>query len=139
MPLDKSPAADYSRAPARTKAKPPQKESALQAQIVTYLGWALPNAIVVHLHNNPRSAIEGAKLKSMGLVKGAPDLLVCLPRGQGLFLEVKTSKGRVSPAQFQFHNRCVSLNWPVAVVRSIDDVQRALAAVNVIRKGAVDA
>jgi hypothetical protein len=113
-------------------------EAALQSQIVEYLGWALPNALVLHLHNNPRSAIEGAKLKRMGLVKGAPDLLVCLPRGQGMFLEVKTSKGRVSPAQFQFHNRCVSLAWPVAVVRSIDDVKRALVAVNVIRKGGDD-
>jgi len=110
-------------------------ESALQTAIVEYLGWALPNAIVLHLHNNPRSAIEGAKLKRMGLVKGAPDLLVCLPRGQGMFLEVKTSKGRVSPAQFQFHNRCLVLNWPVAVVRSVDDVKKALVAVNVIRKG----
>jgi hypothetical protein len=110
-------------------------ESALQSQIVEYLGWALPNALVVHLHNNPRSAIEGAKLKRMGLIKGAPDLLVCLPRGTGLFLEVKTAKGRVSREQFAFHNRCVAVNWPVAVVRSIDDVQRALVAVNVIRKG----
>jgi len=110
-------------------------ESALQTAIVEYLGWALPNALVLHLHNNPRSAIEGAKLKRMGLVKGAPDLLVCLPRGQGLFLEVKTAKGRVSREQFAFHNRLIPLNWPIAVVRSVDDVKRALVAVNVIRKG----
>ena len=49
---------------------------------------------------------------------GCPDLLLYQPRTRRLLLvEVKTPKGRIKPLQADF-----AALWPVAVVRSIDDL-----------------
>lgn len=112
-------------------------EDQIQAAIVDHIRTVLPSAIVLHLNNNPRSAIDGARLNRMGLVKGAPDLLVCLPRGSGLFIEVKAPKGRIGEAQTAFSFACQSINWPWFVARSIDDVTLAFKALNIKTKEAV--
>ena len=106
-------------------------EDQIQTAIVDHIRTVLPGAIVLHIHNTPRSAIDGARLRKMGMVAGAPDLLVCLPHGKGMFLEVKAPKGRVEPEQHAFANACLPLNWPWCVVRSIDDVRLAFKALNI--------
>lgn len=66
---------------------------------------------------------------------GVPDLLVMFPAAfptpeHGMdwgFLEVKTAKGRLSPAQVQWHERAASLGINCRVVRGIAD------AVNVVK------
>lgn len=108
-----------------------REEDTIQAAIVDWLRLVLPNAIVAHIHNNPRSKIDGARLKKMGLVAGAPDLLVCLHGGRGLFIEVKAPKGRVEPEQHAFANNCLVIGWPWFVARSIDDVKGALASLGI--------
>jgi hypothetical protein len=108
-----------------------REEDTIQAAIVDWLRLVLPNAIVLHVHNNPRSAMDGARLRKIGLVAGAPDLLVCLSGGRGLFIEVKASKGRVEPEQHTFANACLPLNWPWFVARSIDDVKLAFKALRI--------
>jgi hypothetical protein len=106
-------------------------EDQIQAAIVDHIRTVLPAALVIHIHNNPSSAIDGARLNRMGLVKGAPDLLVCLPRGEGLFIEVKAPKGVVSKEQTAFSFACQSVNWPWFVARSIDDVNLAFKSLNI--------
>lgn len=108
-----------------------REEDTIQAAIVDWLRLVLPNAIVAHIHNNPRSKIDGARLKRMGLVAGAPDLLVCLHGGRGLFIEVKAPKGRVEPEQHAFANDCLVIGWSWFVARSIDDVRLAFRALGV--------
>jgi hypothetical protein len=111
-------------------------EDQIQASIVDHIRTVLPGAIVLHIHNNPRSQIDGARLKKLGLVKGAPDLLVCLPRGKGLFIEVKSPKGRVRPEQHSFSFSCQPLQWPWFVARSIDDVRLAFKALGIATREA---
>jgi hypothetical protein len=112
-------------------------EDAVQRSIVNYLRNVLPgSAMVIHIANNPRSARDGARLKALGLVAGAPDLLVVLPHGKGCFIEVKSAKGRVSVEQYSFSYSCVALNWPWFVARSIDDVRRAFKALGISTKEA---
>jgi hypothetical protein len=112
-------------------------EDAIQKQIVNYLRHVLHgSAMVLHIHNNPRSAIDGARLKQMGLVAGAPDLLVVLPHNKGVFIEVKTDKGRVSEAQHSFSFSCQALGWPWFVARSVDDVRLAFKALGIRTKEA---
>jgi hypothetical protein len=111
-------------------------EDQIQAAIVNWLRTVLPGAIVLHLHNNPRSKVDGARLKAMGLVKGAPDLLVCLPGGRGVFIEVKAPKGRVSPEQHGFSFACQGIGWTWFVARSIDDVSLAFKALGITTREA---
>lgn len=112
-------------------------EDAIQKAIVNWLRHVLPgHAMVLHIHNNPRSAIDGARLKQMGLVAGAPDLLIVLPHGQGVFIEIKTEKGRVSEAQHSFSFTCQALGWPWFVARSIDDVRLGFKALGIQTKEA---
>ena len=47
----------------------------------------------------------GVTLKIAPLVKGSPDRLVITARGDFHFIELKTEKGRLSPAQVVWHQR----------------------------------
>jgi hypothetical protein len=120
-------------APARTKRRPSGKtlEAAIQRDIVNYIRTVLPAAVVLHIHNNGHNRNDQIKLRRMGLVAGAPDLLVCLPRGAGLFFEVKAPGGYASRVQRAFHMKLQPLEWPCAIVRSIDDVRNAFATLNI--------
>lgn len=100
-------------------------EDGIHRSIVHWLRAVLPGSLVLHVPNAPRSAIAGARLKGLGMLAGAPDLLVLLREGQGIWIEVKAPKGRLSPAQHAFADKCHSLDWPVIVARSVDDVRAA--------------
>jgi len=69
-----------------------------------------------------------AILKLTQVGSGCPDLLVRTPQYDLVLMEIKTPKGQLSPQQVIFHRE-----WPVYVVRNIDD---AIKAINdVTRRG----
>ena len=49
--------------------------------------------------------VVGQRMKDMGQLKGAPDLLLAVPVGpfHGLFIEMKTEGGRVTTSQKEIH------------------------------------
>ncbi|RMF45694.1 MAG: VRR-NUC domain-containing protein, partial [Bacteroidetes bacterium] len=57
----------------------------------------------------------------VGTAKGAPDLVVVLPRGRVVWLEVKAPRRYPSPDQRLLHARLGGLGHAVAVVRSVDE------------------
>ena len=66
----------------------------LQLQGIPYV--AIPNG-------SRRTRWEAARAKAEGMVAGAPDLIVILPGGVTLWIEMKRRKGgRVSPSQRAF-------------------------------------
>ncbi len=107
-------------------------EADAQRAIVSALRIALPrNAIVHHCANEvteagPRGAKRQAILVGMGVHPGFADLLV-ISEGRVLFLEVKSAKGRLRPAQDAFRETVVSQGFGWALVRSVDDALGALA------------
>lgn len=112
-------------------------ETQIQKAIVTHLRTVLRgSAMVLHIANNPRSARDGQRLKALGLVAGAPDLLVLLPDGLGVFLEVKNEGEYLRESQKAFKTRCAELGWPYAVVRSIEDVRETFANLGIETKEA---
>ncbi len=66
---------------------------------------------------NIRTAV---RLKGEGVLAGVPDLFLPVPtkKHNGLFLEVKTQKGRLSPNQTTFINAMLGRGYEVKVVHS---------------------
>ena len=107
-------------------------EADAQRAIVSALRIALPrDAIVHHCANEvteagPRGAKRQAILVGMGVHPGFADLLV-ISEGRVLFLEVKSAKGRLRPAQDAFRATVLAQGFGWALVRSVDDALGALA------------
>ena len=60
---------------------------------------------VIHIANERKaSKLRGYILKRCGLKPGASDLFIAYPNGRscGLFVEMKSLKGRISPSQQEF-------------------------------------
>ena len=107
-------------------------EADLQRAVVHALLFALPRSAIVHHCANevteagPRGAKRQAILVGMGVHSGFADLIV-LCAGRVLFLELKSLKGRLSPAQEAFRDAVLAQGFGWALVRSLDDALEALA------------
>ena len=107
-------------------------EADLQRAVVTALRFALPKSAIIHHCANevtepgPRGAKRQAILVGMGVHSGFADLIV-LCAGRVLFLELKSLKGRLSPAQEAFRDAVLAQGFGWALVRTLDDALGALA------------
>lgn len=120
-------------------------EQQVHVAIVSYLRLALgQDWLVVHVPNEGlRSRVAGGVMRQMGMLAGLPDIMVVgppqrytvdvgLPGGASLvchflgFIEVKTDKGNLTPAQEAFRDDCRRTLRPWACCRSIDDAREAL-------------
>ena len=107
-------------------------EADLQRAVVTALRFALPKSAIIHHCANEvteagtRGAKRQAILVGMGVQPGFADLII-LCGGRVLFLELKSLKGRLSPAQEAFRDAVLAQGFGWALVRSLDDALGALA------------
>ena len=107
-------------------------EADLQRAVVTALRFALPKGAIIHHCANevteagPRGAKRQAILVGMGVHPGFADLMI-LCETHVLFLELKSLKGRLSPAQEAFRDAVLAQGFGWALVRSLDDALGALA------------
>ena len=107
-------------------------EADLQRAVVVALRFALPNGAIIHHCSNevteagPRGAKRQAILVGMGVHPGFADLVI-LCGGRVLFLELKSLKGRLSPAQEAFRDAVLAQGFGWALVRTLDDALGALA------------
>ena len=107
-------------------------EADLQRAVVTALRFTLPKGAIIHHSANevtqagPRGAKRQAILVGMGVHAGFADLIV-LCEGRVLFMELKSLKGRLNPAQEAFRNAVLTQGFGWALIRSLDDALGALA------------
>jgi hypothetical protein len=107
-------------------------EADLQRAVVQALRVALPRSAILHHSANevtepgPRGARRQAILVGMGVHPGFADLVVFC-EGRVLFLELKSPKGRLRPAQAAFRDAVLAQGFGWALVRSLDDALGALA------------
>lgn len=59
-------------------------------------------------------------------VGGVPDIVAPFAAGRTVFLEVKSSSGKTTPAQERYHEKLERLGHHVAVVRSVKEVEAFL-------------
>ena len=64
----------------------------------------------------------------MGVVPGVPDLFIRIARHgyHGLYIELKTEKGRLSDKQRRFADSAVADGYKFVVVRSLDEFMRVV-------------
>ena len=70
-----------------------------------------------------RNATEAAKFKAMGVRAGFPDLILCVARHgyHGLFVELKTDKGRQTDNQKYYQCVLEEQGYRYVVVRSLEE------------------
>ena len=79
------------------------------------------------MHHSPnggrRSAKEGARFKREGVKAGFPDLLLAVARNEfhGLFIEVKTKKGRLTASQEKWKKFLIKEGYSHNICRTIDE------------------
>ena len=119
-------------------------EAQIHKAVLAYLLQQFPHAVINHSPNEGvrGGAVgirDGAKRKAMGMCAGFPDIEVLAERSFGpMYFEIKAEAGRVSPAQREVLERLINLGYHVAVVRSVDDAQRATAGFIAANKLAMD-
>ena len=92
-------------------------------------GFGLDERTLLHCANGgKRGKIEGAIFKGMGVRRGAPDLLLFVPRGahHGLALELKSPDGRLSIDQAQMLALFETHGWAKSVCWSFDEAVGAI-------------
>jgi hypothetical protein len=90
-------------------------EARLQYELVQWL--QLNKILAIHCPNGEERNIKVAmKLTAMGVRAGVPDLMIPLPDGKILWIELKLAKGKLSKPQVKMIELLESLNHQVLVV-----------------------
>lgn len=92
------------------------------------LMFAIPNGADLGGDTPVKRAKNWQKLEAEGAVKGAADLLLAVPSGRlaGLFVEMKTPKGRQSEFQKRFEAEVVGIGYGYAMPRSREEFERVV-------------
>ena len=100
------------------------EESNLQQACVKWFRYQYPNIIIFAIPNGGnRNVIEAARLKREGVLAGVADLMILKPNNKyyGLFVEMKTDKGKQSDNQIDFEMYCVHHHYKYSIARSLDE------------------
>ena len=121
--------------PSRTKKRNAQPEAAEQEKVIK---WARDNEknypFLWMLHSSLNgvklSKTQAGKAKASGMLSGVPDLFLPVPRGSffGLYIEMKSEKGRLTENQQWFLSNAESLGYKTAVCYSAKEAIDAIEA-----------
>ena len=107
-----------------------REEDSLQIGCVKWFHLQYPHRILmafpagfVFAGDTTRRAIMGKRMKDMGYKNGTPDILIPEPMGayHGLFIEMKTDKGKLSESQKELIPELESRGYLCSVAHSLED------------------
>ena len=109
-------------------------ESTLQITLISMLR-TLYSDYVINLSLNGISIPSDIKTKTLiinqmkkeGMEKGMPDLLLYLPNGKVLNMELKTDKGKQSSDQIDVQHRLTKLGHNYYIIRTVYEAFNAIA------------
>jgi hypothetical protein len=135
--IDQSEAYEQTLPPGPFRRPRKAPEASVQIQVARYLAKALPEGFFFTCFPaGGGGRIRGARLKQMGLKAGLPDLVVFTPHYDAsddrcgspiLWLELKAKAGSLSQVQKEVHKQLLKLGHQVVTVKTLDEVQDALA------------
>lgn len=94
-------------------------EHVIQCQAIQWIRQNTPYVVYAIPNGGSRGRRQGAALKAEGVLAGIPDIHI---PALALFIEMKTSTGKLSPVQKEMHERLRADGQTVEVCRSVDDV-----------------
>lgn len=118
-----------------------QYEAQIHMQCIEYMRWSYPDffrprsgKICFHVANQrANGAIEGAKLKKMGQRAGVWDILLFWNNDfeghktkMAGCIEIKTTKGYLSPSQKEFGEDWECIGFKKAIARSTEDIDKIM-------------
>ena len=112
----------------RGKTKTAGPEELLQGAIVDYLNVIKPRCFWFHVPNGMAcSSIQTArKFKRLGMRAGVSDFVFLLPEGKTGLMELKSDRGKTSPAQDAFAHAARALGHDYRIVRDLSQFERVL-------------
>ena len=112
-------------------------EAAHQAQVIEWSKWAyktgkypLLNMLHCSLNGVKLSGTQAKVAKGQGMLSGVPDLFLPVPKNgfHGLFIEMKSEKGKITDNQHWFLTNAESLGYKTAVCYSAKEAISAIEA-----------
>lgn len=110
----------------RIQPGPAKSENRIQQEIYVWF-WNTrveERGLLFHVNNSAASRIQGARLRSMGMVRGVADMVYLKPGGAPILIEVKTEVGRQSPQQREWEQAVTRAGYRYEVVRSLTEFQQ---------------
>lgn len=80
-----------------------------------------------------RHIAEASRLKAEGVRSGTPDLCFMLPNGKVAWLEMKTAKGTLGPAQKEFRDIAKRLGHHWGVAKTVDEALGFLTSIDALK------
>ena len=130
----------------KSKPEPMKQESKIQQEIFIYwhnthpetiihsvpngFGFTIPEIIPIRFHAAIRKAIAMAVnfSKQTGMIEGISDLIIHLPGGRAVMVEVKNEKNIQSPAQKKIEAKIKAMGGNYILVRSLEDFKEQIQA-----------
>ena len=104
----------------------PSADDVLRATVVSYLAQALPPTACFSVFPHREAGMfHGLRMRSLGVRLGLPSVLI-LHGGHAYCIDLKTGRGALQPQQRDCCAALQDARIPVAVARSLEDVQRFL-------------
>lgn len=115
----------------RTRKRPDDEEHRIQCACVNWFRLQYPkhaSALFAVPNGGRRDRVSGAKLKAEGVLPGVSDLILLVSRDwcHGLLIEMKTPKGKQSPAQRDWQREMESRGYRYIVCHSFDEFREAI-------------
>ena len=103
------------------------QESTLQTACVRWFRCQYPQLVIYAVPNGgSRNVLEAQRLKAEGVLAGVADLVVLLPQGKSLYIEMKVKGNRQTQNQKDFQNKVIALGHTYAVCYTFEEFQKVI-------------
>lgn len=111
--------------------RPDDEEHRIQCACVNWFRLQYPThatALFAVPNGGRRDRVSGAKLKAEGVLPGVSDLILLVARRgcYGLLIEMKTERGKQSPAQKEWARDMAARGYLYVVCHSFDEFREAI-------------
>jgi hypothetical protein len=85
-----------------------------------------PRYLLFSVPNSGKDVKEQSYKKATGMMAGVADLILLMPNGKTIFVEMKTEKGTQQPSQKEFESAVNDLGFTYIVCRSFEQFQEEI-------------
>lgn len=108
------------------------EEDKIQSAIVTAIRYLYPKSIIAHVPNGgKRNYKEAVRFKAQGVLAGFADLIF-LHKGQAIFFEVKTEKGKQTEYQKEFEKKITEQGFKYYTVKSVEQTLNIIVTLSTL-------